>query len=78
MIKNTMKKQVHNFTVFIEKDEDGYYVGTVPSLRGCHTQGKTIDELLKNIKEAIELCLEVEHEVPEGEFVGIQQVQVTV
>jgi predicted RNase H-like HicB family nuclease len=73
-----MKKQLHNFTVFIEKDEDGFFIGTVPALRGCHTQGKTIDELLKNMKEAIELCLEVEREVPEEEFVGIQQVQVAV
>lgn len=55
-----MKKSVHNFTVLIEQDEDGYYVGNVPALRGCHTQGKTMDELLANIKEAIELCLDVE------------------
>ncbi|MBI2657447.1 type II toxin-antitoxin system HicB family antitoxin [Candidatus Woesearchaeota archaeon] len=53
------KKKIYNFTVVIEKDEDGYYVGYVPSIKGCHTQGKTIDELMKNIKEAIELCLEV-------------------
>lgn len=71
-----MKRKIHNFTVLIEKDEDGFYVGSVPSLKGCHTQGKTIDELLKNIKEAIELCLEVEKEVPKENFVGIQQVQV--
>ena len=45
----------------------------MPSLRGCHTQGKTLDELLKNVKEAIELCLEVEKEVPQENFVGIQQ-----
>ena len=69
---------MHNFTVIIEKDEDGYYVGSVPTLKGCHTQGKTIDELLKNIKEAIELCLEVEGEVPEEQFIGIQQVKVQV
>ncbi|MBI2128788.1 type II toxin-antitoxin system HicB family antitoxin [Candidatus Woesearchaeota archaeon] len=73
-----MRKQIHNFTVVIEKDEDGYYVGSVPALRGCHTQGKTLDELLKNIREAIELCLQVEKEIPGGEFVGIQQVQVEV
>jgi predicted RNase H-like HicB family nuclease len=78
MLSKYMKKQLHNFTVFIEKDEDGFFIGTVPALRGCHTQGKTIDELLKNMKEAIELCLEVEREVPEEEFVGIQQVQVAV
>jgi len=71
-----MEKKVHNFTVVIEKDEDGVYVGSVPALRGCHTQGKTMDELLKNIKEAIELCLEVEKDVPREQFVGIQQVQV--
>lgn len=53
-----MKKRLKNFTVIIEKEDD-YYAGSVPALKGCHTQGKTIDELLKNIKEAIELCLEV-------------------
>lgn len=73
-----MQKKVHNFTVLIEKDEDGVYVGSVPSLRGCHTQGKTIDELLKNIKEAIELCLEVEKDIPKEQFIGIQQVQVNI
>ena len=48
-----MEKKSHNFTVLIEKDEEGIYVGSVPAIKGCHTQGKTIDELLKNIKEAI-------------------------
>tara|TARA_Y100000310_G_scaffold344266_1_gene456093 strand:- start:349 stop:570 length:222 start_codon:yes stop_codon:yes gene_type:complete len=73
-----MEKKIHNFTVLIEKDEDGVFVGSVPALKGCHTQGKTIDELLKNIKEAIELCLEVQKDIPDEEFVGIQQVQVRV
>jgi len=73
-----MQKKIHNFTVIIEKDEDGYYVGSVPVLKGCHTQGKTMDELLANIKEAIELCLEVEKDIPTDHFIGIQHVQVTV
>ncbi len=73
-----MKSKVHNFTVLIEQDEDGFYVGSVPSLKGCHTQGKTIDELLKNVKEAIELCIEVEKEVPKEQFIGIHQVLVRV
>ncbi|HLD33553.1 MAG TPA: type II toxin-antitoxin system HicB family antitoxin [Candidatus Nanoarchaeia archaeon] len=72
-----MQKKIYNFTVVIEKDEDGYYVGSVPSLKGCHTQGKTMDELLKNIKEAIELCLDVEKDITHEHFVGIQQVQVS-
>ncbi|HDM60333.1 MAG TPA: type II toxin-antitoxin system HicB family antitoxin [Archaeoglobus veneficus] len=47
------------FKVVIEKGEDGYYVVTVPSLPGCISQGKTKEEALENIKEAIELYLEV-------------------
>ena len=69
----------YNFTVIIEKDEDvGLYVADVPALPACHTQGKTIDELMKNVKEVIELCLEVQKEelshLPK--FVGVQQVEV--
>ncbi|MFA4820224.1 MAG: type II toxin-antitoxin system HicB family antitoxin [Candidatus Aenigmatarchaeota archaeon] len=71
-----MKKKIYNFTVVIEKGEDGYYVGSVPALRGCYSQGKTIDKLMDNIKEAIELCLEVEKDIPKEEFIGIQQVKV--
>jgi len=63
-----------DFYVVIEKDEDGYYVGEVPGLRGCYSQGKTIDELLENIKEAILLCLEDEGEEALPEFIGVQRV----
>jgi len=52
------------FTVVIERDEDGYYVGTVPSLHGCHTQAKTLDTLMKRMREAVELCLESEGAPP--------------
>lgn len=63
------------FNVLIEKDEDGFYVASVPSLRGCHTQAKSLDVLMKRVQEAIELCLEVE--VPTMcEFVGVQRVAV--
>ena len=48
------------FNVVIEQDEDGYFVASVPALRGCHTQAKSLDVLMKRIKEAISLCLEVE------------------
>ena len=46
------------FYVIIERDEDGYYVGEVPQLKACYSQGKTIDELMSNIREVVELCLE--------------------
>ncbi len=64
------------FNVLIEKDEDGYFVASVPALRGCHTQAKSMDALLKRIQEAIELCLEVESPVS-NEFVGVQRVAVS-
>ena len=69
-------EKVRKFTLIIEKDEDGFFVGSVPALKGCHTQGRTIDALLKNIKEAAELCLEVEKDVPAEQFVGVQQIEV--
>jgi predicted RNase H-like HicB family nuclease len=46
------------FTVVIERDEDGYFIGTVPQLKGCHTQAKSLDELMERVKEATLLCLE--------------------
>ncbi|MFH1649868.1 MAG: type II toxin-antitoxin system HicB family antitoxin [Candidatus Woesearchaeota archaeon] len=48
------------FSVVIEQDEDGMYIGRAPQLKGCLSQGKTVEELMNNMKEAIELCLEVE------------------
>ncbi len=50
-----MKRQL---TVLIERDEDGYYVGSVPELPGCHTQAKSLNELMDRVKEAALLCLE--------------------
>ena len=63
------------FNVVIEKDEDGFFVASVPALRGCHTQAKSLDVLMKRIKEAIELCLEVEDPVS-NQFIGVQRVAV--
>lgn len=59
------------FSVVIERDEDGVFVASVPALRGCHTQAKSMDVLMKRIREAIELCLEVEEPVT-TEFVGVR------
>jgi predicted RNase H-like HicB family nuclease len=57
----------------IEQDETGWYVGSVPALPGCHTQGRTIEELTERIKEAIALCACDAHET---EFVGVRRVSV--
>jgi predicted RNase H-like HicB family nuclease len=64
------------FYVLIERDEDGYYVGEVPQLKGCYSQGETIDELIVNIKEVIELCLEDQETNNLPEFIGIHKVLV--
>lgn len=50
--------KIYEFPVVVEKDEAGYFLATAPSLQGCYTQGKTLEEALKNIKEVIELHLE--------------------
>lgn len=71
-----MKKK-HEFNVVIEKDEDGYFVATVPALRGCHTQAKSLDVLMKRIQAAIALCLEVEQPTS-NEFIGVQRIAVSV
>lgn len=68
-----MSQNQQEFYVIIERDEDGYYIGEVPQLKGCYSQGETLDELMVNIKEVIELCLEEEDE-PFIDFVGIQKV----
>jgi predicted RNase H-like HicB family nuclease len=71
-----LMKSKRKFTVVIEQDEDGYYVALVPTLRGCHTQAKTLDTLMKRVREVIELCLEDgEEEIDDAfELVGIQQI----
>ncbi|MBI5183250.1 MAG: type II toxin-antitoxin system HicB family antitoxin [Nitrospinae bacterium] len=71
---------MYRVTGYIEKDpETGLYVAVVPGIPGAHTQAKTLDELQKNLKEVVELCLEemdpeTKKQLPE--FVGIQQVEV--
>lgn len=67
-----------NFMVLIEQDEDGLYIAKVPDIPGCYTQGKTIEEAMERIKEAIEVCLEAEEieQYKPLKFVGIQQIEV--
>ena len=66
------------FAVIVERDEDGYYVASVPELPGCHTQAKTLDELIKRIREAIEAYLEAEGVEPRQgvELIGLQFIEV--
>jgi predicted RNase H-like HicB family nuclease len=49
-----------DFSVIIEQDTEGFYVATVPGLRGCHTQARSLDELIGRVKEAIQVFLDAE------------------
>jgi len=70
----------HVITVVIEQDEDGILLAKVPDLPGCHTQAKTMPELLARIKEAVTLCLEIKKSEREffraPEFIGIQRLDI--
>jgi predicted RNase H-like HicB family nuclease len=70
-----MRKK-REFNVVIEQDSDGYFVASVPDLKGCHTQAKSLDKLMLRIREAIELCLEDEkNHLNSSNFIGIQRIQ---
>lgn len=65
------------FHVVVERDAEGYFVGSVPSIPGCHTQAKSLDELIVRVKEAIALNLEVDgDDIDSLEFIGVQRVTV--
>ncbi|MBI2575920.1 type II toxin-antitoxin system HicB family antitoxin [Candidatus Woesearchaeota archaeon] len=65
------------FTVIVEKGEDGYLISEVVELPGCHTQGKTYDQLLERTKEAIKLYLHSKKSiVPQTKFLSLQQIEV--
>jgi len=72
MTLSTKTKKI-NLPIFVEKDEDGFYVVECPLLKGCYTQGSSLDEALKNIREVIEMCLEEENEDAISEIAGIQE-----
>jgi predicted RNase H-like HicB family nuclease len=72
METKTMKNK--EFYVVIERDEDGMYIGEVPQLKACYSQGETIDELMQNIREVIEMCLEELEDELTTEFIGVQKV----
>jgi predicted RNase H-like HicB family nuclease len=77
--KRTVRKrrgEARTFTVLIEQDEDGYFVASVPALKSCYTQAKSVEALYPRIREVIALCLEEEEPVP-MKFIGVQQLQLS-
>lgn len=71
------KSAKRQFSVIIERDKEGFYVASVPELRGCHTQARSFDKLIERIREAIELCLEVQQDaLATTEFIGVQRITI--
>lgn len=74
------RNMMYYFSVVITQDKSGMYTAHVPTLRGCHTQAKSLPVLHKRLPEVIELCMEVEHEkhrpIPQDKFIAVQQVEV--
>ena len=75
-------KRTYQFPVIIEKDEDGYFVADCPDLIGCHAQGETLEKAITNIREVIELHLEIlkqdSQEIPNLKPVSLTSLEITV
>lgn len=69
----------YDFDVIVEQDQEGWYVGSVPALAGCHTQARSVGQLLERVREAAELCLEASGGRPASDtgFVGMHRVTVS-
>jgi len=67
------------FTVYIEQDEDGVFIGSIPTIPSCYAQGKTQEEMLKNLQEVLRLCLRnINKDILENtKFVGIQNLEIS-
>lgn len=68
--------KVFHFPLIVEQDEDSIFIVSCPSLRGCHSQGKTIEEAISNIEEVIELALEDEDYQQDNKFIGFRELSI--
>lgn len=77
-----MKTTTYKFPVIIEKDEDGFFVADCPDLQGCHTQGRTLEEAITNIRDAIKLHLKISKEekqdIPNLEPISMTSLEVSI
>ncbi len=72
-----MQKSIH-LPILIEQDEDGIYIVSCTTFKGCHSFGKTIDEAMVNIKEVIVICMEEEKDIKNlNQFVGFRELEIS-
>ncbi len=70
-----IEKPIYHLPILLEQDEDGIYIVSCPSFKGCHSFGKTIEEAMKNIREVIEMCLQEELPINENKFIGFREIE---
>jgi predicted RNase H-like HicB family nuclease len=70
--------KTYHLPVVVEVDEDGVFIVSCPTFRGCHSYGKTIDEALFNLKEVAEMCIEEEQQTTLNQFVGVREMELTI
>ena len=69
------KKKSYHLPILLEQDEDGFYIVSCPSFKGCHSYGKTVDEAMTNIREVIAMCLEEEEPKQLNHFIGFREIE---
>jgi predicted RNase H-like HicB family nuclease len=70
--------KTYHFPVVVETDEDGIYIVSCPTFKGCHSDGHTIDEALNNLREVIEICMEEQSAENINQFIGVREMEVTI
>ncbi len=68
----------YHLPIVVEIDEDGIYIVSCPTFKGCHSYGNTIDEALENLKEVIEMCIEEESTENINQFIGVREMEITI
>jgi predicted RNase H-like HicB family nuclease len=69
------KEKLYHLPILLEQDEDGVYIVSCPSFKGCHSYGKTVDEAMANIKEVIALCLVEDEPEQLNNFIGFREIE---
>jgi predicted RNase H-like HicB family nuclease len=70
--------KTYHFPVVVEIDEDGVYIVSCPTFKGCHSYGQTIDEALSNLREVIEMCIEEQSSENINQFIGVREMEIIV
>jgi predicted RNase H-like HicB family nuclease len=69
------EKTTYHLPILLEQDEDGVYIVSCPSFKGCHSYGNTVDEAMANIREVIEMCMAEEAPSTENKFIGFREIE---